>query len=51
MKLKKLPPSTAVLLMLHAVSGIESWHRSFAKVNAGELEENMITILISGLRK
>ena len=50
-EIKKIDPPTAVLLMLHAVSGIESWHRSAAKVNAQELEENMITILISGLRK
>jgi hypothetical protein len=37
--------------MLHAVSGIESWHRSTAKISAEELEDNMIMIMIDGLRK
>jgi hypothetical protein len=37
--------------MLHAVSGIESWHRSKEKINGKELEENMVSILVSGLRK
>lgn len=43
-------PST-IWLILHAVSGIESWHRSKTKVPPDELEENMILILISGMRK
>jgi AcrR family transcriptional regulator len=43
--------STAVLIVLHAVSGIESWHRSTHKISGQELEENMITILIDGLKK
>ncbi|WP_447640314.1 MULTISPECIES: TetR/AcrR family transcriptional regulator [Chitinophagaceae] len=43
-------PAT-VWLLLHAVYGIESWHRSKVQVDAGVLEDNMITILISGLKK
>ena len=43
--------STAVLIVLHAVSGIESWHRSTHKISGEVLEENMITILIDGLKK
>ena len=50
-EVKKIDAATAVLIMLHAVSGIESWHRSKAKINAEELEENMIMIMIDGLRK
>ncbi|RYY61445.1 MAG: TetR/AcrR family transcriptional regulator [Chitinophagaceae bacterium] len=50
-EVKKIDAATAVLIMLHAVSGIESWHRSRAKINAEELEENMIMIMIDGLRK
>lgn len=50
-EVKKIDAATAVLVMLHAVSGIESWHRSRAKINADELEENMIMIMIDGLRK
>lgn len=50
-EVKKIDAATAVLIMLHAVSGIESWHRSRAKINAEELEENMVMIMIDGLRK
>ncbi len=50
-EIKSIDAPTAVLIMLHAVSGIESWHRSKQKITAKELEENMISILISGLKK
>ena len=49
--INKIDSSTAVLIVLHAVSGIESWHRSTHKISGEELEENMITILIDGLKK
>jgi AcrR family transcriptional regulator len=50
-EIRRIDASTAVLIMLHAVSGIESWHRSKAKINAEELEDNMLMIMIDGLRK
>ncbi|GAC1400939.1 MAG: TetR/AcrR family transcriptional regulator [Sediminibacterium sp.] len=48
-EIKKIDAPTAVLIMLHAISGIESWHRSVQKISAEELEENMVTILVGGL--
>ena len=48
-EIKKIDAPTAVLIMLHAISGIESWHRSTQKISAEELENNMITILVGGL--
>ncbi len=50
-QIKQIDAPTAVLIILHAVSGIESWHRSSAKVSAQQLENNMVLILIDGLRK
>jgi TetR/AcrR family transcriptional regulator, cholesterol catabolism regulator len=50
-EIKKIDAPTAVLIMLHAVSGIESWHRSTKKISGEMLEENMVTILIGGLKK
>lgn len=50
-EIRNIDAPTAVLIMLHAVSGIESWHRSKAKISAQELEENMLKIMIDGLRK
>jgi hypothetical protein len=48
-QIKKIDAATAVLIMLHAITGIESWHRSTQKITAEELEENMISILVGGL--
>lgn len=50
-EIKKIDAPTAVMIMLHSVSGIESWHRAKEKISAAELEENMIMIMIDGLRK
>lgn len=50
-EIKNIDAPTAVLILLHAISGIESWQRSRQKINPKELEKNMITILISGLKK
>lgn len=50
-EIKKIDAPTAVIIMLHAVNGIESWHRSNARISAEELEDNMVMILIDGLRK
>jgi AcrR family transcriptional regulator len=50
-EIKKIDASTAVLIMLHAVSGIESFHRSKQKISSKDLEENMVTILLNGLAK
>lgn len=49
-EIKKIDAPTAVLILLHAVSGIESWHRSKKKVGADQLEENMVMILVDGLK-
>jgi len=49
-EIKTIDAPTVVLIFLHAVSGIESWHRSTKKITANELEQNMITILIDGLK-
>jgi AcrR family transcriptional regulator len=50
-QIKPIDSATAVLIMLHAVAGIESWHRATTKISAKELEDNMVTILIDGLKK
>jgi AcrR family transcriptional regulator len=50
-QIKSIDCPTAVLIMLHAVSGIESWHRSTAKITSKEVEENIVRILIDGLKK
>jgi AcrR family transcriptional regulator len=49
-EIKNIDAPTAVLILLHAVSGIESWHRSKRKITAEQLEENMVMILVDGLK-
>lgn len=49
-EIKKIDAPTAVLILLHAVSGIESWHRSRQKISGELLEQNMVLILVEGLR-
>jgi AcrR family transcriptional regulator len=50
-EIKPIDAPTAVLIMLHAVSGIESWHRSKRKIDGNVLEDNMVSILVEGLKK
>lgn len=50
-EIKKIDAPTAVLILLHSVNGIESWHRSEAKISSQALEDNIVAIMIDGLRK
>lgn len=50
-QIQNIDASTAVLILLHAITGVESWHRSKEKISAEELEDNMVTIFINGLKK
>lgn len=50
-EIKNIDAPTAVLILLHAIGGIESWHRSMHRINPDALERNMIEILTSGLKK
>jgi TetR/AcrR family transcriptional regulator, cholesterol catabolism regulator len=50
-ELKSIDAPTAVLILLHAIGGIESWHRSRQKIDGKELEDNMLIILIKGIKK
>lgn len=49
-EIKPIDAPTAVLIMLHAISGIESWQRSEQKISPEQLEANMIIILVEGLK-
>lgn len=49
-QIKKMDAPTVVLILLHAIGGIESWHRSTQKINADALTENMVSMLVGGLK-
>jgi len=48
--MKQIEPYVAVLTILSAVSGIESWHRSRKTITEEVLEENMVKFLVEGLK-
>jgi AcrR family transcriptional regulator len=50
-EVKAIDPYTAVLVILSAISGIDSWQRSRKTTNAETLESNMVKFLIEGLKK
>ncbi len=50
-ELKPIEPYTAVLVILSAISGIDSWQRSRKSTSAEALEANMVKFLIEGLKK
>jgi AcrR family transcriptional regulator len=50
-EMKNIEPYVAVLTILSAISGIESWHRSRKTVSPESLENNMVKYLIDGLKK
>jgi hypothetical protein len=49
-ELKKIDPYVAVLTILSAIGGIESWQQSKKSIDARSLEENIVTILLGGLK-
>lgn len=51
MEFKKINPYVAVLTILSAVRGLESWHRNKKNVSQEELENDMVSHLLNGLIK
>ena len=49
-EVKNIEPYVAVLIILSAISGIESWQRSRKHISAETLEDNMVRYLIEGLK-
>jgi AcrR family transcriptional regulator len=48
---RKIDPAIAVLTILSAISGVESWKRYRSNIDAAELEKNMVNILLEGINK
>lgn len=49
-EIKKIDANTAVMIFLNAIAAVDQWHRIIHKVNSEELENNMVLVLIDGLR-
>lgn len=50
-ELKKINPHVAVLIILSAVRGLEFWQRHKKNIHITDLENDMVTHLLNGLKK
>jgi AcrR family transcriptional regulator len=50
-QIRPIETYTAVLTLLSVVRGIEFWHRTKKNITAEALEENMVTLVVEGLRR
>lgn len=49
--LREVHPHVAVLTILSAVRGLEFWQRHKKELDASELEDNMVNLLLKGITK
>lgn len=50
-EIKAVDPYVTVLIILSAIAGIEVWHRSGKGIETAKLEENVVSILIEGIKQ
>jgi AcrR family transcriptional regulator len=49
-EIKALDANSAVMIFINAIAAIDQWHRIIHKVNSQDLEDNIITILVDGIK-
>lgn len=49
-ELKPIDSNTAVMIFINAIAAVDQWHRILHKVNSKDLEDNIVTILLNGLK-
>jgi AcrR family transcriptional regulator len=49
-EIKPLDANSAVMIFINAIAAVDQWHRIIHKVNRKDLEDNIITILVDGIR-
>jgi len=49
-EIKDIDANTAVMIFLNSIAAVDQWHRILHKVSSIELENNMITIMINGIK-
>ncbi|HEX8357370.1 MAG TPA: TetR/AcrR family transcriptional regulator [Segetibacter sp.] len=50
-EIKELDANSAVMIFINAIAAVDQWHRIIHKVNSEDLEENIVSILVDGIRK
>ena len=49
-EIKAVDANSAVMIFINAIGAVDQWHRIVHKVNRKDLEDNIITILVDGIR-
>lgn len=49
-EIKPVDANSVVMIFINAIGAIDQWHRIIHKVDRDDLEENIITILVDGIR-
>ena len=49
-EIKGVDANSAVMIFINAIGAVDQWHRIVHKVNSKDLEENIITILVDGIK-
>jgi AcrR family transcriptional regulator len=49
-EIKPLDANTIVMISINAIGAVDQWHRIVHKVDSQDLENNIVTILVDGIR-
>lgn len=49
-EVKAIDANTSVMIFINAIAAVDQWHRITHKVNSKDLEENIISILVDGIK-
>ena len=49
-EIKPLDANSAVMIFINAIAAVDQWHRIIHKVNRKDLEDNIVTILVDGIK-
>lgn len=50
-EIKEIDANSAVMIFINAIAAVDQWHRIIHKVNSNDLENNIITILVHGIKR
>jgi TetR/AcrR family transcriptional regulator, cholesterol catabolism regulator len=50
-EIKDIDANTAVMIFLNAIAAVDQWHRIVHKVSSQKLEDDMVAVLIDGIRR
>lgn len=49
-EIKAVDANSSVMIFINAIAAVDQWHRIVHKVNRDDLEENIVAILVDGIR-